>query len=144
MRKPRDFLKNRIQLDTRKKSGGVRSNCQGAQAQGHRESWWRCLQVLSCRTCPGLWMRPSRGQGLSPCPVLIGRSATGSCEINGRTASSQVFSVQMWGSPTSWLLAYPYSLQGAAVSPSPTGDLYWGSAVPGWEPWHPNAPWSSL
>lgn len=93
-----------------------------------------------CRTYTGLLMRPTRGQEVILCPVLIVGPHRVSWDRNGRTKSSWIFPVQTWGPPVSCPLApdlaYPGSFQGAAAPSFPACDLYWGFSATRMSPRH--------
>lgn len=95
-RKSRVFLKNGIHLEMKNRNHVLsKGNCQGAQAQGHKEELVTMPTDAICRnyTIKG----PTRGQGAIPCPILIEMSYTASQDINERTVYSQIFPVQMQG-----------------------------------------------
>lgn len=110
------------------------SNCPGSQAQGHKEEWQQCLQMLInlhdlCSTIHEA-NRRSRSKPW-PCPYGEAPSQDPGIQMVGQCLLRS-FLCTCGQPPTSWIpvpgLCQSYSLWGAAVPTAPTCDLHEGSS----------------
>lgn len=110
----------------------AKSDCPGWQAQGHKEEWQQCLQVLINLHDSTIHEANQRSRSKPwPCPYGEAPSQDPGIQMVGQCLLRS--SLCTCGQPpTSWIpvpgLCQSYSLWGAAVPTTPTCDLHEGSS----------------